>query len=122
MTIIEQIVSLLQADAALQALINGKIYPFSVPLEALPAIVYTFTPSIDDGIKEQNKLEIRIITRDYQQGLAIDSAVRRILLTIGDKPLNNSILSASLNGGGTLQDTASGLIHMFTFYNLLNRK
>jgi len=117
--IIQQIIQLLKDDEALQALIGSNIYPFSAPMKAIPCLVYVFTPSTDDGIKEQNKLEIRVIANSYASALAIDSACRRVLLTIGDTGISD-VLQCSINGGGTLQD--ANATHIITYYTLINRK
>ena len=49
-------------------------------------IVYNFVPVTSDRIKEQNRLELTIISTDMERGLEMLEDVKRALLSFGDEP------------------------------------
>ena len=99
---------------------DPKIYPFGTE-HIQECIIYKFIPITSDGIKEQNRLELTIITVDDLRGLSILETVKSILLTRGDTQKTSNILEVSLNGGGTLENLETGTIHRSAFFIVKNR-
>lgn len=112
----EQIIQILRNNEQLAAI---PIEPFSVEA-GKNSIVYTFTPLTDNNLVRTDKLEIHIIANNLLDAFAIDMEVRKTLLTTGDTPLANGIQQVEINGGGTLEDTATGTIHAITYYYIVS--
>lgn len=115
----EQLINLLRQNANLTALIGSRIEPFAV-LGFNNGIVYTFTPLADNNIVRTDRLEIHIIADSMSTLFSIDAAVRSTLLTIGDEPLTADIYKVELNGGGTMEDAATGTKHLITYYYIVS--
>lgn len=82
-------------------------------------IVYNFVPLTDNKIVRTERLEIHIIASTLAEAWAIDEEVRHILLTIGDEALIEGINKVEINGGGSLEDIATGTKHIITYYYLV---
>lgn len=105
--VLNDILEILKNDAELSALLqptanDKRIYAYRG--QADTCISYRHTPVTSDGIKAQDKLEINCISTDYATAEKILRRVKELLLTVGDKKLNDEILNVSLNGGGILFD------------------
>lgn len=96
------------------------LYPFGAS-EISNCIVYNFVPITSDKIKEQNRLEITIISLNIETGLKILSEVKEALLTFGDNKLNNDILEVTLNGGGSLENLETNTFHFKANFIIKNR-
>lgn len=116
----EQIVELLRKSEALTALIGERINPFSID-GFTNGIVYSLTPLTDNNIVRTDRLEIHIIADDLETATAIDQQVRKVLLTTGEEPLTDNILKSQINGGGSLEDAATGTKHIITYYSLVSK-
>lgn len=116
----EQIVDLLRKSETLTALIGTRIEPFTID-GFTNGIVYSLTPLTDDNITRTDRLEIHIIADDLSTAFAIDKEVRKVLLTTGEEPLTENILKSQINGGGTLEDAATGTKHIITYYILVSK-
>lgn len=84
-------------------------------------IVYNFVPIKSDKIKEQNKLEITVISDSMASGLKILSEVKEALLTFGDTPLSDNILEVTLNGGGSLENLETDTFHFKAYFIVENK-
>lgn len=84
-------------------------------------IVYNLVPLTGDGVKEQSRLEITVISRGMQEGLAILEQIKSVLLTLGDEPLTSGILSVALNGGGSLENWETGTYHCKAFFIVVSK-
>lgn len=114
--VIKKLIALLRANPLLAAL---KIEPFAV--EGIQnSIIYTFTPISDNNIVRKDRLEIHIISKDYETLFSIDKAVRATLLTTGDAPLCDGIYKVDANGGGTMEDAATGTKHLITYFYVVS--
>lgn len=82
-------------------------------------IVYNFTPLTDNKIVRTERLEIHIIADTINEAWDIDEQVRHILLTIGDEALVEGIHKVEINGGGSLEDVATGTKHIITYYYIV---
>ncbi|MCI1959698.1 MAG: hypothetical protein LKJ25_08775 [Clostridia bacterium] len=97
-----------------------KIYPFgSTKIEN--CIVYNFVPLTSDGIKEQNRLEITVISKNMETGLTMLADIKEKLLTFGDEPKTDNILSINLNGGGSLENLETNTFHFKAFFVVTSR-
>lgn len=119
MATLEQAIELLKNNAALSKLIGDRIEPFMI--EGFSnGIIYTFTPLTDNSIVRTDRLEIHIVADSMVTMLAIDAVVRKTLLTTGDEPLTADIHKVTMNGGGTLEDAATGTKHLITYYYIVS--
>lgn len=75
----------LTTDAALAALVDGRIYPLRIPQnEALPAITYQQASRPNGGLRgcgqpDRGLVQVSIFAKSYEQVEAISTAVRRAL-------------------------------------------
>lgn len=96
--------------------------PLGYPLRAFgteiieDCVVYSFVPVSSDCIKEVNRLEITVISKDMQQGLNILEEVKKALLTFGDEQKTDNILEVVLNGGGSLENLETDTVHFKAFF------
>lgn len=125
--ILEEIIELLKGNDALSTYLNiseydPKIYPFSTDV-VQDCITYKFVPLTSDGIKEQNRFDVTVISRDMHRALKILELTKDALITIGDEPKTKSILEISLNGGGTpMENESTGTVHIKANFIIKNRK
>ena len=84
-------------------------------------IVYNFVTLTSDKVKEQNRLEITIISKSMSDGLKILEGVKEILLTRGDEQLTDRILSIALNGGGSLENLETNTFHFKANFIVLSK-
>lgn len=116
--IADKLISLLKNDTELKTLIEG-IEPYNIE-GAKEAIVYSLTPLTDDNIKRTDRLEIHIISKTVSGANAIDAVVRKLLLTAADAPLMDGVQKVQINGGGTMEDIATGTKHLITYYYVVS--
>ena len=105
--ILDSILKKLENDADLKSLLNASPTDTGIYIngtERTDSIVYKYALLSSDGIKEQSRLEISCLSKDYINGNQILDRVKIILLTIGDNQFNNDVLEIALNGGGVLFD------------------
>lgn len=111
--ILKEIISILKT-------LNYPLYPFGSDIIE-DCIVYNFVPLTSDKIKEQNRLEITVISKDIETGLIILEKIKGLLLTLGDNKLTDDILEISLNGGGSLENLETNTFHFKAFFIVKNR-
>ena len=124
--ILMEILGLLKADEELKRLLkinkdDPKIYPFGTH-KIQDCIVYKLVPLTSDGIEEQNRFSITVISKDMIKAMKILEAVKKVLLTVGDEPKTNNILEISLNGGGDpVENLETGTVHIKANFIIKNR-
>ncbi|PNT94149.1 hypothetical protein [Clostridium thermosuccinogenes] len=115
----------LKNDTELKSLLNStdddsKIYPLFTTSNDT-CLVYTDAPVTGGDIKE-NRLEIRIITDDYDKLNQIEKCLNRLLdikeYEQGFRFNNISILKSSLSGGGTLEHSDTKQIERILIYQI----
>ncbi|MDD3502508.1 MAG: hypothetical protein PHE63_00255 [Eubacteriales bacterium] len=123
MEILSRLLSFIRNDTGVSALFSRPMIDVINAFDTaeIPAIVYTYSPITDDGIKRLDRLEIRIISEDYSHALAVDEAITACLLTAGDNSKDNKILNINKNGGGSLKDDNTQTYHLFSFYIVQSR-
>ena len=106
---------------ALEEATGLTCYPF-LSSSIGECIVYTYEPIMDDGIKKQDRLTIRLITKDIPTAIEKVKAIKQLLLTIGDQKNELlDILSVEQNRGGTLKHEATGMVHTMMYFYLINK-
>lgn len=103
--ILDDILEKLENDNELKLLLKSTPYNTGIYLnitDKSDSIVYRYNNLTSDGVKEQNRLEISCLSKDYVKANQILDRVKTILLTIGDNQFNEDILEITLNGGGYL--------------------
>jgi hypothetical protein len=101
-------------------LLGYPVRPFATEIIE-DCIIYNFIPLTSDKVKEQNRLEITVISKSMTNGLKILSEVKEALLTFGDKPLSNNILEIALNGGGSLENLETNTFHFKAYFIVKSR-
>ncbi|AMJ40697.1 hypothetical protein [Anaerotignum propionicum] len=105
----------------------GILRPLGYPVkpfgttEIEDCIVYNFIPLTSDKIKEQNRLEVTVISKSMEKGLKILEDVKNLLITQGDEQLTDSILNVALNGGGSLENLETNTFHFKANFIVLSR-
>lgn len=92
--------------------------PFSSRLlSQLPAITYTAYPQRDNAIVESWRLQTRVTAETLEEAIDIEGSMRELLCTLGDEEKLGS-LSIEVNGGGALEDEATGYPQLLTYYDV----
>lgn len=113
MIILDEILSILKP-------LGYNIYPFGTE-KIENCIIYNLIPISSNKIIEENRLEITVISLDMETGLKIVEKIKQELITLGDKPLTNNILTINLNGGGSLENLETNTFHFKAFFNVKSR-
>ena len=123
---LNDILNILKADSELYSLLgatasDSKIYMNQGKAET--CISYKYSIITSDGIKAQSKLEVNCISPDYAKAESIFNRVKQLLITIGDKQLDNDILNVALNGGGSLyiEETKQHIIKAYFIFTIRER-
>jgi len=85
------------------------------------SINYIIIPSSSDGIKEQYRLEITIISDSFLKGAIMLDDVKEVLLTQADEKKTDTILSIELNGGGNMINYLTKTYHMKAYFVIKTR-
>lgn len=122
---IKEILNILKADKKLMALINGTadnphIYPIETDYLG-DCLVYDYHTFSADKITEAKRLEIVIIAKTLSKTLEIENELKRLILTLADKPLTTNILKVEINGGGSLYDNERLMNHRILYFDLISR-
>ena len=119
-----ELIGILKNDTTLKTLLkatitNTKIMP--MPLLS-DGIGYNFIPLTSDGVKEQSQFELTIINTDLLRCYEIKEQLDKLLITIGDTSLTNSILEVSQNGGGSYFDDDLKMFKLKVNYTVISRR
>ncbi|MCI1958974.1 MAG: hypothetical protein LKJ25_05035 [Clostridia bacterium] len=116
--ILDNILQKLEEDEQLKLLLNSTSNDTGIYLnktDKSDSITYRFVNLSNDGVKEQSRLEISCLSKNYLKANAILERVKSVLLTVGDEQFNNDVLEIALNGGGYLfdNDTQNHIVKAF---------
>lgn len=118
---IEYIVSLLKNDKRLVELIGeNNIYPIQTEYLGNCVIYDAYTTSHNKIIQE-TRFQVTIVASKLSTTLAIEQEIEKLMLTLGDTPLSNTILQVEANGGGSLYDNNRRKNHRIIYFNILSR-
>ncbi|WP_410497212.1 hypothetical protein QTL86_11135 [Cellulosilyticum sp. ST5] len=119
-----ELITILKNDTTLKTLLKAEIDNTKImPMPLLSdGIGYNFIPLLSDGIKEQSQFEITIINKNLFKCCEIKERLDKLLITIGDTQLTNSILEVSQNGGGCWYDGDLKMFKLKANYTILSRK
>lgn len=122
---IKEILNILKADKKLMELIDGSaenphIYPIETDYLG-DCLVYDYHTFSADKITEAKRLEIVIIAKTLSKTLKIENELKRLILTLADKPLTTNILRVEINGGGSLYDNERLMNHRILYFDLISR-
>lgn len=107
--------------------ILGTLSALSIPVKPLftdsieDCIVYTYNSLTDDGATAQKNLELRLITKTYENAEVMRKKIIELLVPIGDSIKIDGIYSCVLNGGGSLFDENTKTYHTLLYFNLVIR-
>lgn len=87
--------------------------------EVEECLIYNITPLNDNGVKRQDRLEVKLIGFDLEKIEIEDKKIRRSLLSIGDR--NDEFNKIELNGGGLFNDPDIGALTKSSFYILTSK-
>ena len=122
---IKEILNILKTDKKLMELIDGSaenphIYPIETDYLG-DCLVYDYHTFSADKITEAKRLEIVIIAKTLSKTLEIENELKRLILTLADKPLTTNILRVEINGGGSLYDNERLMNHRILYFDLISR-
>ncbi|AMJ41692.1 hypothetical protein [Anaerotignum propionicum] len=123
---LNEILTILKADSELYSLLGATVSDSKIYMnqgKAETCISYKYSIISSDGIKAQSKLEMNCISPDYGKAESILSRVKQLLITVGNKQLNNDILNVALNGGGSLfiEETKQHIIKAYFILSIRER-
>ncbi len=123
---LNEILTILKADSQLSSLLGATVKDSHIYMnqgKAETCISYKYSIISSDGIKAQCKLEINCISPDYGKAESMLNRVKQLLVTIGNKQLNNDILNVALNGGGSLyvEETKQHIIKAYFILTIRER-
>lgn len=123
---LNDILSILKADSKLYSLLGATASDSKIYMnqgKADTCISYKYSIITSDGIKAQSKLEMNCISPDYGKAENILTRVKQLLVTVGNKQLNNDILNVALNGGGSLfiEETKQHIIKAYFIFTTRER-
>ena len=84
-------------------------------------IVYNHYPINDNGAKSIQRLELRLITKTYEEAERYRKLIIQALVPIGDNILIEGITDCELNGGGTLYEGETQTYHTMLFFSYIHR-
>lgn len=118
---IEYIVSLLKNDKRLVELIGeNNIYPIQTEYLG-DCVIYDAYTTSHNKIIQETRFQITIVASKLSTTLAIEQEIEKLMLTLGDTPLSNTILQVEANGGGSLYDNNRRKNHKIIYFNILSR-
>lgn len=87
-------------------------------------VVYGYNDVYNDNIKKSARLTFNIITKGLTENSAIKAEemknkINSVILTFGDEPLTNKILSVVQNGGGQLENSETQTLHTIIYYDVI---
>lgn len=118
---IEYIVSLLKNDKRLVELIGeNNIYPIQTEYLG-DCVIYDAYTTSHNKIIQEIRFQVTIVASKLSATLAIEQEIEKLMLTLGDTPLSNTILQVEANGGGSLYDNNRRKNHRIIYFNILSR-
>lgn len=118
---IEYIVSLLKNDKRLVELIGeNNIYPIQTEYLG-DCVIYDAYTTSHNKIIQETRFQVTIVASKLSTTLAIEQEIEKLMLTLGDTPLSNTILQVEANGGGSLYDNNRRKNHRIIYFNILSR-
>lgn len=114
--VIREVLNIWKNDTDLKRLLKStvsdpRIY-MNAPVYTGDCIVYSFTPLISDGVTAQSRIEVDCYSSDYTKSYEILKTIEKLMVTVGDDPRTENILSIEKNGGGYVFDK-NVKYHMF---------
>lgn len=121
--ILDNILDTLFNDLELKTLLKGTLRDSKIHMfGTTEGVSYKFVPIASDGVKRQDRLEITVIHPDYEIAVAILERIKKLLITVGDKPFNNQILKITQNGGGAIENHDTHNINLLCFFIVKSRE
>lgn len=121
--VLVELITILKNSTALSALLgstseNIKIMPMPLITDG---VGYNFIPLISDGAVQQSQFELTIINVDLVKCYEIKEQIDKLLITIGNDNLTNTILTCSQNGGGQSYDGELKMFKLYANYTIKER-
>ena len=88
--------------------------------EIEPCIIYELTPVRDDGVTATDRLDFRIIHLSARDCNRVETQLRKILLSVGDRP-SGDIKNVVISGGGFFPQDETNTVHKLTFYTITRK-
>ena len=98
------------------------ISAYAASIDELDCIVYTLISQTADAAKEEYRLEITAISKDFVTAMTMLDTVKKAVVTKGDMPLTEHILSAEQTGGGNIYNYGTNTHHIKAFFTLKTKE
>lgn len=87
-------------------------------------VVYSCNDAYNDNIKKSARLTLNIITTGIKENSILKAekmknTINSVILTLGDEPLTNTILSITQNGGGQIPNEVTDTLHTILYYDII---
>lgn len=92
----------------------------SKTVQELPSISYTMYRQGDNAVVETWRFQTRITAESFEETVDIEEIVADLLCSLGDEEKFGT-LNIEVNGGGTIEDEATGLPQLITYYDIRMR-
>lgn len=116
----KELLNLIKNNAAVQDIIESHIYPTSTSYLG-NCVLYEFHTIAADKKIDRIRLKLTLITDTIDNGVRLEAALKKAILTFGDAALTDTILKVVLNGGGTLDDDSRNMHHRILYFDILTR-
>ena len=103
----------------LKKTVDVPVHPYGTNIVE-ECVCYTWSPVSNDGAVENNRLELRLITRTVAKAEQLRKSILSALVTVGDEP-KNGYNSCYLNGGGSLWDDNIKMTHTILYLYITNK-
>ena len=84
-------------------------------------IIYNHYPIDDNGAKSIQRLELRLITKTYEEAERYRKIIINTLVPVGDNVLIDGITSCEVDGGGCLYEGETKTYHTMLYMNYVQR-
>lgn len=84
-------------------------------------IVYKHYPLSDNGAHSLQRLEIRLITKTYENAESYRKIIINTLVPVGDNVLIDGITECYVDGGGSLYEGETKTYHTILYFNYTQR-
>lgn len=117
--VIVQLVAKLNDNANLKAMVNA-ITPFKTM--NVNTMYYKALKLTSDKVIGQIRFELTVIADTYPKAINAITEAERSLLTFGDIPFSDDILTITRNGGGSMENLDTNTFHETVYFIITHKE
>lgn len=116
---ISQVIAKLNSNAILKATVTA-ITPFKT--SKINTMYYKAVKLQSDRVVGQIRFELTAITDTYKKAIKAITEAEKSLLTFGDTPLTDTILSITRNGGASMENVDTNTFHETVYFTIIYKE